>query len=161
MADVGQWNSLNPHLNRRDFLPREVIPSREALPRGAPCTLLGAVALGIYLVSAPSRARTKLLGVLSPSVFSASVHPIPPGVTDTSNLNGSLAWGMPRALLCITGIPAFSKTTGGSDPRSHTCPFFTNCIRGRGIAPGEESRWSKTPKSLRKARTSFMFLGVG
>lgn len=56
----------------------------------SPCSM------GVDRFFPSSRNETKILGVLSPSLISVSAQPIYSRVTDTSNLNGSPAWEMPR-----------------------------------------------------------------
>lgn len=93
--------------------------------------------IGVYLVSAPSRDGTKILEACCPSV-SAIAQPIPSAVTDTSNSDGSHAWEMPRALICLTSIFAFLKEACCSDPQSHSALSLSGGVRNGGTVSGEE-----------------------
>lgn len=128
MTEVNPWNIFLAYpLRRREILTTKCC----SFLRG--CTWKNAVynarssrSLGLYGVSAPSRAGNKILKILSLSFFCLchSVQRICSRVTDTSNLNSSPAGEMPRALTCFTHISVFSEVTCCSDPQYHMCPFI-------------------------------------
>lgn len=109
----------------------------------------------------PSRAGTKILGVLRPSApVILTTVPNPSGVADTSNSNSSPAWEMPRALLYFTSMAAFAKVTCCPYPQSYACPLF--------ISPYQRQRHHATwgikvlpkPQIPTKVCTAFKFLMV-
>lgn len=71
----------------------------------------------VYKVSVPFWSWDK--NVLLFSCLCHSAQPIPFGVTDTFNSDGSPAWLMPRAFICCTRIFGFSKVACCSHPVLH------------------------------------------
>lgn len=75
MAGVGQWNMVSTHplMNRKVLTMICCFFMRGSEWRSAVCTARAAAPWGVYHMSAPSWAGTKLLGVRSPSAVSATV----------------------------------------------------------------------------------------
>lgn len=92
-------------------------------------SLSGAPALwGCIRFLTPSRAGTKTLGALSPSVVSAMV---PESQTHLTQMV-ALLWELSKALICFISIFTFSKGKAYcSEPQSHLSSSFTSKCKGR------------------------------
>lgn len=98
--------------------------------------------VGVYPISAPFRAGTKILGVLSPVVSATLRNPYllesQIQLTQMVTLLGRRqSFNRLHKYFCLL------KDTSCSDPQSHTCPFFTSSIKDGGTVPGGDYKSSK------------------
>ena len=98
-------------------------------------------------------------GTLSFCCLCHSAKLIPSGGTDTSNSNGSLAWEMPRALICFPSIFVFSKGACCSDPQSHTSLLY-QAVLGMEALCQVGNKVLQNPNVPTKACSFFTFLRV-
>lgn len=138
MTKVGQWSIVltNPLIDREVLTTMHYSLVRDSAWMSAVYITRSCCCMRVYRTSAPFQHWDQNpRGTLS-CCFCLSIQLTPFGITDTSYPSGSLAWNMPRDLICVISMITFSKVVCCSIASLLGALSLPDDIRDKGTVPG-------------------------